>query len=181
MTRVHDLINRFQQNIDTGSVEALKEEYRTYIRPAYKLKYPLGDLPASLFVEEDNTDIDGFGGPGWVQVSVGVARHPLPCFRTFAIVHESGHAVTPLEFARVGAQIWNPTKNDIRFEKIADLIAMKLLMERFPKVAVEVMNNLPRFAQDLGPAGGVRMQIVRQLGSGQPFGQLMGALANRVI
>jgi hypothetical protein len=179
MAGVQNLINQYQNYID-GPVGLLKNEYCSLILPAYRMKYPTGDIPAALIVD-DQEIIDGYGSPGMVVVTRGVAKHPLSCFRTFAIAHETGHAVTPKEFERLGVPMWNPGLEDLRLEKIADLIGMKLLMDHFPQTSSEIYRNLARIAKDLGNPGPSRMMVVNQLCSGRTFGQLIHAVINNYI
>jgi hypothetical protein len=188
MASARSIIQQFEKRIGNANVAALKDEYRSVIRPAYVRRYGSANLAAELDIDESDSSFNGLGCPGYVQVTMGVAKSPIPWLRTFAVAHETGHSVAFVEFMRVGIPAFQPINRDAgRHEQIADLIAMRVLMERVPAVAAKIAANAVLLAQALGPASAMhpsgqdRAQLVRQLYMGRPFGQLIAALANRSI
>lgn len=188
MTGVSGLINRFEQKIANNSVESLRAEYARVIRPAYVRRYGGASLPRELFVDESDLSLNGGGGPGIVLVSLGVAKEPIACLRTFAVAHETGHAVAFIELQRVGVLPFQPIGDDAkRHEHMADLIAMRVLKEYLPTVASAIAGNLGQLSKALGaggpmhPSGLARTEMIRKLYCGYPFGPLFAALATRAI
>lgn len=188
MAGVQQLIRRFEQGAGQNNAANLKAEYTRLIRPAYVRRYGGGNIPAELFIDEGDKSFNGAGSPGLVLVSMGVANYATACIRTFAVAHETGHAVACIEFGRVGVTPFHPIGADAkRHEHMADLIAMRVLKEFQPAIAAEIMGRLGLLAQALGPgglmhpSGQARTDLIRKLYFGQPFGQLFAALANRTM
>lgn len=188
MAGVQQLIRKFEQGASQNNAANLKAEYTRLIRPAYVRRYGGANIPAELFIDEGDSSFNGAGSPGLVLVSMGVANYAMACIRTFAVAHETGHAVACIEFQRVGVTPFQPIGADAkRHEHMADLIAMRLLKEFLPGVAAEIMGKLGLLSQVLGPggfmhpSGQARTELIRKLYFGQPFGQLFVALARRAI
>lgn len=186
MAGVQELIKGFEQKTGQNNAETLKAEYTRLIRPAYVRRYGGANLPAELMVDESDPSFDGAGSPGLVLVSMGVANERVACLRTFAVAHETGHAVACIEFQRVGVIPFQPIGADAkRHEHMADLIAMRVLKEFQPAIAADIIGNLGLLSQALGnggpmhPSGRERTELIRRLYHGQPFGRLFAALANR--
>jgi hypothetical protein len=188
MPSAKDLIRGFEQQIAQNSAANLKAEYTSVIRPAYVRRYGGSNVPKELWVDEENATFDGGGMPGMVQVNGGVANHPVPGVRTFAVAHETGHAVVIQQFQRSGVPFFSPYGGDGTnmklHEQMADVIAMSVLKDYAPQAAAEVIRSLNALAQALGPGtpmthppGWVRAALIRSFYYRQDFDAVFRSLA----
>ncbi|OTE96804.1 hypothetical protein BCS42_13200 [Crenothrix sp. D3] len=164
-----DVVQELYDALSPVREDSLKAEYTQVIRPAYvNAGYDReGALPADLSVDQ-SLQIDGLGSPGFVQVSMGVVNEPRDWLRTFAVAHETGHAVAYLVCQDAGTTApeilsYNVAK---RHEHLADLIGMHVLMNVHQ--GADVINNLNILSAWLGygdpqhPSGAQRAELIRR-------------------
>lgn len=186
---VTELYDELRVELGRHRVAVLKAEFSQRIRPAYiQAGYNVnGDVPGVLAVDEQDLGIEGFGSPGYVQVSMGIVNEPMRCLRIFAVAHESGHGVAYLACQNAGVVIPQTIGDGPkRHEHLADLIGMRVLMEYLREEAAGIYKNLNSLRTWLGngdfqhPSGDRRTRLLSRLHKGGigVFDQLITTAVN---
>jgi hypothetical protein len=162
MPSVRNLISQFEGDAQKGKISSLKDEYARVIRPAFVKQYGKAYLSCELTVDKSDTTVNGFGAAGGLNpngkadhgcvcVSLGVVLEPRGFLRTFAIAHETGHALVFTECNLYGVNV-PPMYDDgaKKHEQMADLIAMRVLMRYLPEDARAIFLHGGQLAQWLG-------------------------------
>jgi hypothetical protein len=201
MPDVTNLVGKFQGYIGEGNLRSFQNEYTQRIRPAYARRYANAFLPLGVVVYDprpQDPQIDGDGGPGGIlpnrkverasiRVTRAVANEARAHLRMFAVAHESGHAVVPLECLRSNVVQPLPLGEGAKLnEHLADLVAMRVLKEALPKVADAIFVRRRELADWLGsgdsehPSGLARADLIARSYVGGPavFCSLFTAVAN---
>lgn len=132
---------------------AASKLYKDTIRPAFLAYFPKKenrdiekDLPQDLMFDDKDT-FDGYAGFGTVTICKGITREQNTTIMTYAICHETSHAITKAVFSKITDKKDLPQpQGDCakKLEYIADLIATEVMKEK-----MGLLEDLKKYIYDI--------------------------------
>jgi hypothetical protein len=174
-----------EEEDDEITADSSKTRWRDVIRPNYAGIYGAANLPAQLVVDP-STAFDGDGGPNSVRIFQGVVDTQSAGLCTFAMYHETGHAVAAQKIRDMNMLPPEPNTGarKIQHEYFADLIAVDVMIRSDANALAELQASMDDLEAALGggtndhPSGTQRVAKMQQLI--QNSGQL-DAMITRIV